>query len=266
MPKPSRDCEQPRCAVATRTRGASRYILWMKLSAAYEADYAQLLRDIGGTPSLPSAMSMTIFWPMVGHRFDGDLMVVGRAVNGWNTALTVEEARSEALVAQRISQVRERSERDGMRWVTELAGNREGYNTNNSAFWRVNRRVSLPPDADDERKQAWSAHLIWSNLYKAAPVEGWNPGGDFLRSQTGAACELLAREIDELNPRRILVLAGRWWFEPFANHLDLDIGWRSGLVEGVTSYNNRPLVIAQHPMTKPESKLVSEVLAAFAGG
>jgi hypothetical protein len=124
----------------------------MKLSGEYETEYRDLLSQLGAAPSLPPEMMMTIFWPMIGYRFDGDLMVVGRAVNGWNTELTVEDARNEDRVAQRTDHVRERSERDGMRWVTDLAGNRDGYNTNSSAFWRVNRRISLPPDADEVRK------------------------------------------------------------------------------------------------------------------
>jgi hypothetical protein len=28
---------------------------------------------------------LTSFWPMIGAAYDGELLVVGRAVNGWRT-------------------------------------------------------------------------------------------------------------------------------------------------------------------------------------
>jgi hypothetical protein len=235
----------------------------MRLSSGYEVAYRELLGRVARTPSLEPEMRMAIFWPMVGHRYDGDLMVIGRAVNGWVVDLTVEEAGDAVKAETFVRAVRENSERDEMRWVTDLAGNRDGYNTSRSAFWRVNRRLALPHDADPARQAEWSSHLVWTNLYKCAPVAGWNPGGDFLRTQTPMACRLLAREIDELEPKRIVALTGRSWFEPFADYLGLDVGWRSGLVEGVATYGRRPIVVARHPMGKPEGPFVAEVLTAL---
>ena len=235
----------------------------MKLSAGYEAEFQAAVAAIGSDPNLPAATTAAIFWPLVGHRFDGDLLVVGRAVNGWVHDITVEDARIPSAVCDRVAEARKHAERDEMRWVTDLAGNRDGYNTNESAFWRVNRRVVMASGLTDESEASWSARIAWSNLYKLAPVGGGNPRGAFLRGQTEQATRLLAREISELDPQRILVLAGRWWFEPFADRLGLDVEWRTGLVEGTAKIGRRRYVIAQHPMTKPEGRLVQEVLDAF---
>jgi len=43
---------------------------------------------------------------------------------------------------------------------------------------------------------------------------------------------LLEREVAELAPRRVLALTNRWWFEPFAEALGVDVQQREGLVEG----------------------------------
>lgn len=233
------------------------------LSSAYESLYRSLLADLGAEPALPAKLLMTFFWPMIGYRFDSDLLIVGRAVNGWVNEITVEQALSPDIVGQRVLEARSHAELDGMRWVTALAGNREGYNTNQSAFWRVVRRVSTPDDASDERRSIWPAYTAWSNLYKAAPAEGWNPGGRFMAAQTSRGSALLEQELADLAPRRVLALTGRSWFEPFARSLGLGVDWRTGLVEGVAVKDGRPWVVAKHPMGKPEGRLVEDVLAAF---
>lgn len=41
-----------------------------------------MLGDVASTPGI-NPRQLAPFWPKVGARFDGGLMVVGRAVNGW---------------------------------------------------------------------------------------------------------------------------------------------------------------------------------------
>ena len=70
-------------------------------------------------------------------------------------------------------------------------------------------------------------------------------------------------EIETFAPRRILALTGGW-IGPFADALGLRVTPQSGLVEGIGELMGRPCVVAQHPMTKPETLFVSEVLRGFA--
>ena len=63
---------------------------------------------------------------------------------------------------------------------------------------------------------------------------------------------------------RVLVLTGRWWFEPFAERAKLNVEWRDGLVSGVVRQPARTWVIAGHPQGKPRGML-DEVVEAFAG-
>jgi hypothetical protein len=60
----------------------------------------------------------------------------------------------------------------------------------------------------------------------------------------------------------VLVLTGRWWFEPFADYLGLAVDWQAGLVEGVADDGSRRWVIAPHPQGKPR-RIHATVIAAF---
>ncbi len=106
--------------------------------------------------------------------------------------------------------------------------------------------------------------MAWTNLAKLAPAEGGNPGGPLLEVQRELGPGLVKREVLELAPRRVLVLTGRWWFEPFAERIKLDVEWRDGLVKGVVRQPARTWVIAGHPQGKPR-RMLDEVLEAFEG-
>jgi hypothetical protein len=90
-----------------------------------------------------------------------------------------------------------------------------------------------------------------------------NPGADLQRAQRRSATELLQLEIEAFAPRRILAVTGTW-IEPFGDGLGLKLVPGSGLVEGVGELLGRACVVAKHPMRKPESPFVAEVLNAFA--
>jgi len=88
---------------------------------------------------------------------------------------------------------------------------------------------------------------------KIAPWAGGNPGGPVLDIQREYGPGLLAREIETFQPELVLVLTGRWWFEPVAGGLDLDVEWRPGLLEGVADDGARRWLIAPHPQGKPRA-------------
>ncbi|CAN5581106.1 hypothetical protein BH23CHL7_BH23CHL7_15970 [soil metagenome] len=231
---------------------------------AYDELYAQLLADAASAARVPEA-EVTPFWPIAGWKFDGSLLAVGRSVNGWVHNWRIGELREASTRHVLMDQARrdaEPTDRCRMLWVTDLAGRTSHpYNTNRSAFWRVLRETVssvIEVDATD-----WPSHLAWTNLYKLAPAAGWNPGADLQLAQRGAAIRLLEAEIAALRPRRILFLTGRWWAEPLATSLGMDIEWTTGLVEGAGRYRAAQVVVAKHPMGKPHRELVAQVLGAF---
>jgi hypothetical protein len=213
--------------------------------------------------------SLTSFWPMVGAKYAGDLVVVDRAVNGWRTDWSVSQALSPAALDAIVEDAAAANTvaPDPMDWVVRLWGNGgtafdgfadSRYNTARSAFWRVCRQLSVAGPWDRSPAD-WSSFLAWTNLYKIAPAEGWNPGGSLLASQRAASGALLAREIQELAPRTVVALTGRSWFEPFVDLLGLDVEWRAGLLEGFATSGSTRWVIAKHPMGKPQAQWLAEV-------
>jgi hypothetical protein len=232
----------------------------MTLSPEYEAAFEQLLAEVAAAATDPD-VPLVPFWPLRGAGYDGELLVVGRSVNGWVEDWTPLQLRDQGVRRQAVEWLRRNAEPtsdDRMSWVTDLWGATSGYNTRRSALWRVLRQISGGDDPADD----WPSRLVWTNLYKVSPAAGWNPGADLQRAQRKSAMELVLREIAEFKPRRVLALTGNW-IAPFADGLGLAFTPRPGLVEGVARVDGRSWVIAKHPMRKPEGPFVNEVRSAF---
>ena len=239
------------------------------LSPRYEHLYDRLLAAVGTTPGV-EPQELAAFWPMIGRSYDGRLLVIGRAVNGWVDRVRANELANVDYRASTLTTLRGTSEGDGtacpMSWVTWRWGRGGGeYSTARSAFWRFTRGVLGAVDPASVDDPAWSSRLAWSNLAKLAPWGCGNPGGALLEVERRIGPELLLAEVNELKPERVLVLTGRWWFEPFAEQLGLAVDWRHGLVEGVADDASCRWVIAPHPQGKRRA-LLGEAIAAFGRG
>jgi hypothetical protein len=235
-----------------------------RLPAVYDHAYASMLTEVGATPGV-EPNELTGFWPMIGHSYTGKLMVIGRAVNGWIDKITLEELRTPGRPEAVASLMRQTGEGDGscpMGWVVWRWGLRGGYSTARSAYWRFVRRSLAAVDPESVDDPAWSSRLVWSNLAKIAPWAGGNPGGRLLEVQRRLGPELLRLEIEACQPQVVLVLAGRWWSEPFTDALGLDVAWRDGLLEGVADDRARRWIIGPHPQGKPRA-LWDEVAAVL---
>jgi len=229
-----------------------------RLSDAYEAIFEELLAEVATTtePSVP----LVPFWPLCGASYAGDLLVVGRSVNGWVADRTAGQLRTQEGRRKVLGWLRRDAEPahgDRMAWVIDLWGATAGYNTRRSAFWRV--LADLTSGLGDRQ---WPGRLVWTNLYKVAPAAGWNPGSDLQRAQRARAAELLRIELDAFRPRRVLALTGDW-ISPFSLALDLDLTTRAGLVVGTAERSGVPWVVAKHPMGKPHEPFVNAVRSAF---
>jgi hypothetical protein len=235
------------------------------LSTTYENLFEDLLAAVVTHVDGLRQRPLSAFWPVCGGRYDGGLMVIGRAVNGWRECdvaqLAAPDGRRSAL-----QEIRAESEptdtSDPMRRVIDQAGARKKYNTNRAAFWRVTRQATLAALNVDPGE--WSSFVCWSNLYKLAPAGGGNPSDALARAQLPVAADMIHPEVTEFAPTRVLVLAGMSWFRPFAEVLRLAVEPRHGFVEAVGKDSARRWVIARHPMRKPEQPFVQEVLSAFA--
>lgn len=233
-----------------------------RLSRAYEQIYARMLGGVAATPRIRPPET-SLFWPKIGRRYDGELLLVGRAVNGWVDLWDVGAGTDPVELAAIARQTGEDGV-DGcqMGWVLDRWKRGDGdYDTARSQFWVTAREVMIA--GHPERESVWPSHLTWSNLAKVSRWTKGNPSWRLRQAQLGLGAELLAREVAELAPRRVLVFAGRDWFEPFADALALDVEWHDGLVEGVADHGDQRWVIAVHPMTRSPRAVALACLGAF---
>lgn len=230
------------------------------LSSTYEVAYATALDRIATTPGI-QPRRLAPFWPKVGRLYDGDLLVIGRAVNGWVDLWDLDKPGDPAVMAATARTSAEDAVNGcPLGWVLDRWRRRDGgYDSSTSQFWETIRRVVV--DGHPEWEADWVSHVAWTNLAKVAPWEGGNPGSRLLVLQRELGPALLAQEVKELAPRRVLALTGRGWFEPFATGLGLAVEWRDGYVEGLANDGERRWVVAVHPMTR-SPRLVAEAIAA----
>lgn len=238
----------------------------MATASERELFASKVLSGIGQQASRLPASEITGFLAMAGQSYDGALMVVGRAVNGWTDGILPAALGVPAEVSRYATLVQESVAGSGecpMLWVTAGWGATEGYNTKRSAFWRSLRRVVQGLDIADVEAAGWSSHIVWSNLYKLSPAGGGNPSNVLRDIQLSGCAELLKLEFRTYRPSRILFLTGADWAAPFLSTCELQDGSRFQYVERVGLCDGARCVIAAHPQGKPEEVWASEVLAAF---
>ena len=138
--------------------------------------------------------------------YSGELMVVGRAVNGWTkrswTPSSLSSKKDAADSAHHVLKNICRSEvavgfcrawSYSKPWPSNWRN--PSSNSQKSAFWRVIRDVVGELHIADMNTDVWPSHLIWSNLYKISPAAGNNPSGNHRSIQRPDCIDLLETEI-----------------------------------------------------------------------
>lgn len=93
---------------------------------------------------------------------------------------------------------------DQMKWMVDAEG-QKGYNSKDSAFIRLLRKVSLKY----YNKEDWFNQIAWSNLYKKSPSKG-NPSKKMMKSQNDICARILDAEIKILKPKYVVFLTSGW--------------------------------------------------------
>lgn len=229
-----------------------------------------ILAPIGKDASKLPHRKLTGFMAAEGCKYSNELMVVGRATNGWFEGAYPEKFADPAFRKEFTRDVMMSVGGDHpMAWVHHQWGAKNCYNTRKSAFWRVIRRVTEGLGIVDESEGDWPCHLVWSNLYKVAPACGGNPYNKALYDLQFPGCkDLFQAELRTYMPKRLLLLTGweGWadWFlpslaEPESSSLYVE---RVGFLPLNRSYQTR-VVTACHPQGRPEEQWSSEVISAI---
>lgn len=229
----------------------------------------QLLRMLSKAEGRWRTNPLTLFAALRGSEDSDELMVIGRAVNGWTSKWNADDAgdpEERRRILGRAFAATEWNDGKPMLWVTDHWGGAKGYNTKRSAFWRVVRGSVGQLGIADVSTHAWPSTLCWSNLYKVAPFAGGNPSGSLARAQLEKCVQILRAEVAEWKPRRILFLTGHSWARQFLEGLGWkgqDVGHLRELESvGSISIGSR-VVVAPHPQGKQEDRLIEEITEAL---
>ena len=220
-----------------------------------------------------------------GTRYTGKLMVVGRAGNGWGEGIALSDL---AVPEERKRYAQEVFDEfhpsDGvcpMQWLVN-AWNRRGYwNARTRSFWGVISKVVERLDIVEEEDfdETWASHIVWSNLYKVAPVKGGNPSERLCNEQLDGCKKLLDYEIRTYKPERLLFITERntvskpdyFWADDFLpDDDDNDIQWDDdkGFVQASGYRTLAPdmltrVVVAKRPEFRKEDDWVDQVVSMF---
>lgn len=235
------------------------------MATKLNALHCELLAEINRAKGRWRNGELTSFAGMKGSKGGGGFLVIGRAVNSWETRFKAEE-----LVENRLREVLSETfapnrwyKNDPTLWVSDCwKAKKPDYSTKRSAFWRVAREVIKQLEIADVTESGWPSHLAWSNLYKISPASGGNPSGALMEVQREKCFEILKEEITMWNPERVLFQTGYCWAEPFLKYLGFIRADRKAgkPVEARGHiFNGAVVAVGPHPQGKREKPLVDSL-------
>lgn len=193
-------------------------------------------------------------FPLEEHR---GIMFVGRATNGWVTDcedVDVLFGDSEDAIFNR---------NDQMKWIENLSGNTEGYNTRKSAFLRVIKKIS-----EVFYPENWYSYVAWSNVCKIAPWKGGNPNDSLYYAQLEDCKKIFAKEIELLSPKAVVMFTGESWATDILRYMNGEDGTKSVYKEKWANYeckvyqiNGVTYIRSEHPQGKNEDDHVNCIVS-----
>ena len=233
--------------------------------------YADMIAAFQGTKyqfrkssSPDDSLALTCVPMFVGSNFDSSdesLMIVGRAVNGWDQ----EWADTPNAIATQI--LANEFDVDSLSALPET----DGYYFSRSRFIVVAKEILLRYGATEEN---WASKLAWSNLYKVAPAVAGNPNGEVQHIQRAYAIQILKKEIEQIKPKHVLFMTGydfpSWTWrnskaeESFVQAFDIKQTAKTDtVVEGISTYGGAKIVVACRPETQAIKPFAEAVCAEF---
>ena len=216
--------------------------------------YASLIENLAKKGENYFEDELTIFSASAGTDYNGKIMIVGRAVNGWNHYL---DPRSERSVQECICSIQNALGVESLDWVKTQWGSKEKYNTKKSAFWRLSKAISAIANPSVEFH---TDSIVWTNLYKAAKESGGNPSERLMNVQFDHCKKILDEEISFYRPEVIIFLTGLNWAKDFlTNATRREINGDLEYVELVGTYQKCKYIVGQHPQGKNEAIHLKEI-------
>lgn len=201
------------------------------------------------------------------HSNSVELLVVGRANNGWDNYFNPAFEKDKTL--EQVNTYRnlklEHMEKRGdllatvSNWKNKPG---KGYNFNRSQFWRVTKRVAKT--ITKTNSDAALNCVCYSNLYKVA-FDGKNPSVKIKRSVYKNNLNILKDEIELYKPKRILFLTGyEGWAKDFIQDLAI-VGLEKPIpkIHFSGTLNGAEVIVVDHPQGKAETPIVEAILSLW---
>lgn len=210
---------------------------------------------------------------LVGKRFHSEsvkVMVVGRAVNGWE----VEFEDCSSLDATVNSVLTQKNCMDDFATDWVLDENGKKYYYAKSPFLRMMRQLV---GAFAGTEEDWQQRLAWSNLFKIAPRHGKNPSWLMIRKNISLYCEIIKEEINQNAPDIVVFVTDMNYFDPYPNHNTfssfLSLMDMTNLCNIRSEYvciagdfidnRNTKLVACKRPEGRPIDKMIKDIVNAY---
>lgn len=166
---------------------------------AYRVRKSEATEDVNAMTCVPA---------FVGKKYGSErikLMLVGRAVNGWN----IDWAKEVSDMAKQVLSIEfDMNSIDAE--PLQNKGTADEYNFNQCAFIKLGKTVAKQLGLESEDI---AANLIWSNLYKVAPSISGNPNGKVQKMQRRSVIKILQKEIELYQPSHILFVTDIDWLQ-----------------------------------------------------
>lgn len=185
------------------------------------------------------------------------LMVVGRAMNGWEENFSLcksaEDVRDKVL--SRSFDFRDVIDRESKE---VSVGRKLPYRYIRSKFWKlVQYTLQEYNEAnnewyDENKNLNWNEKIVWSNLYKISPRYANNPDNALIEASIEANIDIIKAEIEEYKPEKILFVTDTWYLKPFdsknsfADEFNIR-GFEGSVVVGEGEYNGAKIVVCKRP-------------------
>ena len=204
-------------------------------------DYKFLVDAVINASRLKKGRAITAGMYVKGSRYSLDkeprLLIIGRALNGWDAKDIVWETGAVGISASKkakqilnhwhnqetspawgentkrfhdraLTKPVSESECIALEWIHSYYHDDKSNNltrTSESPFWRYAGAVSQMVLGIQD--YSWSKHVAWTNLYKIAPANEGNPTDALCDRQLLACQQILRTELSLLKPTHILVIA-----------------------------------------------------------
>ena len=152
----------------------------------------------------------------VGNKYNESalrLMVVGRAVNGWDVdadrCVSLESALD--VILQQKDRFEDVVKEEGIPYVDPQTNEAKIYHYSTSRFWRLIQYIL--EEAGEGRD--YNQRIVWSNLYKVAPYVTGNPAWRLVKPNMQTYIDCLLEEIRTYKPTHILFITGMDYLNPW---------------------------------------------------